>query len=65
MNDFAENLKNLRKEHGLTQSQLAKAIGVTASTIGRWEKGISSPAVSSIYNLAIFFKTTSKYFLGH
>lgn len=34
-----QNLKKLRKEHGLSASELAKQAGVSASTIYRLEKG--------------------------
>lgn len=36
-------IQSLRKEEGLTQKDLGSKIGVTNSTISRWEKGDSYP----------------------
>lgn len=40
---FAANLVLARKAAGLTQRQLADAIGVDAITVSRWERGASRP----------------------
>lgn len=41
-------LAQLRTEHGLTQSQLGDAIGVTNKTISRWETGNYLPPVEML-----------------
>lgn len=40
---FKEKLKQLRIEHNLTQADVAKAIGVSAATIGNYEQGTRQP----------------------
>jgi len=35
-----EEVKRLRKELGMTQRQLARALDVTLASVGRWEIGI-------------------------
>lgn len=41
-------LKEWRRHRGLTQDELAKAVGVTYMTIGRWENGRGYPKASDI-----------------
>ncbi|MBI4595460.1 MAG: helix-turn-helix domain-containing protein [Candidatus Tectomicrobia bacterium] len=49
---FAEKLSKLRKEKGLTQEELAKKIGVGIAQMRRYEKGVSSPTLEVIKNMA-------------
>ncbi len=49
---FAETLRKLRKEKGLSQLELGKRIFVNHSTIARWEKGSRLPDVEMIRSLA-------------
>ena len=51
---FADNLKNLRMEKGLTQQELADQIHVTRSALAKWEKGTRMPDAAMISRLADF-----------
>jgi transcriptional regulator with XRE-family HTH domain len=51
-------IKQLRMEQGLNQTELAKALCVTNSTISNWENGHRLPSVEELYRLATFFNTT-------
>ena len=53
--NFNENLKNLRKAKGLTQSQLAQVLSVDQRTISAWEKGICEPSFSILLKLCELF----------
>lgn len=48
-------LKDLRKEKGLTQEQLAECFGVSARTVSRWETGSNMPDISLLMELADFY----------
>ena len=49
---FAETLKKLRKEKGLSQIQLGKRMFVNNSTIARWENGSRLPDAAMIARLS-------------
>lgn len=40
---FSELLRELRSKKGVTQVELAKAIGVSNGNVGDWERGRSKP----------------------
>ena len=48
-------LKDLRKERGLTQEQLAEKIGVAGRTVSRWETASNMPDLSILIQLAEFY----------
>ncbi len=50
---FAENFKKARKEAGLTQQQVADALGLDRTAIAHYEMGDSTP---SLKNLLIICK---------
>ena len=49
---FAETLRKLREEKGLSQKQLGKQMFVNHSTIARWENGSRLPDAAMILRLA-------------
>ena len=49
---FAENLRKLREEKGLSQKQLGNQMFVNHSTIARWENGTRLPDAAMILRLA-------------
>ena len=61
---FAENLKKLRKNHGLTKREFAKRAGVAEHPVGRWESAQVIPSVSSILKICDTFHVTPNDLLG-
>ncbi|MEW6213997.1 MAG: helix-turn-helix transcriptional regulator [Nitrospirota bacterium] len=45
-------LAKIRKERGLTQSELAELIDVTIETISRLERGVSVPSLKTLENIS-------------
>ena len=43
-NELAKTIRNLRAKLGLTQEQFAAKIGVTWSTVNRWENSRGRPS---------------------
>ncbi len=52
MNNFAENLRNLRKSAGLTQTDLAEKLFTSPQTVSRWESGDGEPSLDQLISLA-------------
>lgn len=61
---FSQNLKYLRSEKSLAQSQLAEMLNYTQSNISEWEKGTVEPKATAIITISEFFGVTADYLLG-
>ena len=57
-------IRELRRERGISQPQLAAAIGVSKGVISFWENGVNEPKASYIVALCKFFGVSSDYLLG-
>lgn len=64
MKMVSERIKVLREQKGMTQSQLAKQLGITRSSVNAWEMGISVPSTQYIVELSNTFKVSTDYLLG-
>lgn len=60
---FGEKLKQARTDAGLKQSELAKIIGTTNTTISNWEKGVSKPDLDMLSYICGALKVRASYFL--
>ena len=58
---FAETIRRLRNDRGLSQGQLAEQMYVTRSTIARWESGSRMPDAVMISRLAKCLGTSAEY----
>jgi len=58
------NLKQLREARGITQTELAKQLGVVRSTICFYESEQHSPTPEMLIKLADFFGVSVDYLLG-
>ena len=60
----AARIKLLRDQRGMTQTELAKRLGITRSSVNAWEMGISVPSTQDLVELARLFKVSTDYLLG-
>ena len=61
---IADRIKHLREVNGMTQSALAKKLGITRSSVNAWEMGISVPSTQYIIELSRIFCVSTDYLLG-
>ena len=59
-----DTIKSLRETAGLSQSALAKRLGVTRSSVNAWEMGLSIPTAQFIVELSQLFHVSTDYLLG-
>lgn len=58
MNRFKENLKELRKETGLTQKSLGESVGILERTVSYLESGKRECDIDTLIKLSDFFGVT-------
>ena len=63
-NNFDKLLKNLRKEKGLTQKEVAKGSLIPLSMISKYEQGTNKPNYENLYKLITFYKVDFDYFIN-
>ncbi len=61
---IADRIKNLREDCKLTQSELAKKLNITRSSVNAWEMGVSVPSTTYLIELAQLFHVSTDYLLG-
>lgn len=64
MAKISDRIKQLRKKKGVSQSQLAEAIGVKNNTVSTWERGTRKPDVDALHLLSDYFEVPFEYLLG-
>jgi DNA-binding XRE family transcriptional regulator len=52
---IADNLREARRQSGLTQVQVAQAIGAAQDQVSKWERGVVTPSMEWRIALAEFF----------
>lgn len=64
MATFHEILNELRVSKGVTQEEVANAIGVAKSTFAKYDRGEREPNFATLVKIAQYFETTTDYLLG-
>jgi len=64
MDTIGSRLRELRKEKGLTQQELADAIGLSKSAIVQYENNKRTPNYHAMYKLEGFFDASFQYLSG-
>lgn len=62
---LALRIKKLRDEKNISQTELARIIGVSVGAVGNWESGTRRPDFQSLSKLAKYFGVWTDYLLGN
>ncbi len=58
------NIKDIRMRRGLTQSEVASALGVSSVVYSRYETGTRQPPIDAIIQMADIFECSVDHLLG-
>lgn len=61
---FGSRLKELRKDSGLKQADLATIFSVSKTTICQWETSKQEPSLEDIVKMSEFFNVSADFLLG-
>jgi transcriptional regulator with XRE-family HTH domain len=61
---FGRRLSALMREHDLKKNELARVLGVSESTVGKWTLEKSMPVMGMIQRIANYFNVEISYFLN-
>lgn len=57
-------IRDLRKEHELSQQELAKQLGVNQTAVSQWERGVTTPSSTVMVDLCKLWNVTPDFLLG-
>ena len=58
MYKVSEKIRYFRDKLGMTQTDLAKRLGISRSAVNAWEMSLSTPSLANIVELASIFRVT-------
>jgi transcriptional regulator with XRE-family HTH domain len=61
---FAQTLRRLMKERGVTQQKLARAVGIARATLGYYVCGERDPTISTVARIADYLDVSIDYLVG-
>jgi transcriptional regulator with XRE-family HTH domain len=62
---IGEKIKELRKNRGITQEQLAEKLGISFQAVSKWENDVAYPDITLVPVLAGIFGVTTDYLFDY
>ncbi len=62
--NIADRIRYLRDKAGMTQTDLAKKLGISRSAVNSWEMSLSSPSLANIIEMSQIFHVDVDYILS-
>ena len=63
--EFSELLKDLRRQAGLTQVEVAEKLGISQPAYASWERGIKKPTQENLVKIAQILNVSVDYLVGN
>ena len=63
--EFSERLKDLRKQTGLTQVDVAEKLGISQPAYASWERGVKKPTQDNLVKIAQILNVSVDYLVGN
>lgn len=63
--EFSERLKDLRKQAGLTQVEVAEKLGISQPAYASWERGAKKPTQENLVKIAQILNVSVDYLVGN
>lgn len=64
MKNYMQNIRDLREDHDLSQSDVAKVLGTTQQVYSRYETGQNELPIRHLVTLCKYYKVSADYILG-
>ena len=61
MKESGKRIQELRRDRGMTQTQLAEYVGISSDNLGRIERGQQGVSIDLLIELADFFAVSTDY----
>lgn len=62
--DFGQRLRDLRRAKKLTQTQVARRLDLSKTSISGYENNIKTPSIEVLIQISILYGVTTDYILG-
>ncbi len=62
--NVADRIRYLRDKTGMTQTDLAKKLGISRSAVNSWEMSLSSPSIANLIEMSQIFHVNVDYILS-
>ena len=63
--EFSERLKDLRRQAGLTQVEVAGKLGISQPAYALWERGVKKPTQENLVKIAQILNVSVDYLVGN
>ena len=61
---IADRIRFLRDKYGMTQTDLARQLGISRSAVNAWEMSLSAPSLANVVEMTQIFHVSTDFLLS-